>query len=44
MSVTPLLDGRFVEAFRRDGFVVVPDAEADAEKVMAAVQSLKGKP
>jgi hypothetical protein len=26
------------------GFVVVPDAESDAEKVMQAVQSLKGKP
>jgi hypothetical protein len=26
------------------GFVVVPDAEADAAKVMQAVQSLKGKP
>ena len=26
------------------GFVVVPDAEADAAKVMAAVQTLKGKP
>ena len=26
------------------GFVVVPDAESDAEKIMAAVQSLKGKP
>lgn len=26
------------------GFVVVPDAEADAEKVMHAVQSLKVKP
>jgi hypothetical protein len=26
------------------GFVVVPDAEADAEKVMQAVQSLKGQP
>jgi hypothetical protein len=26
------------------GFVVVPDAEADAEKVMHAVQTLKGKP
>ncbi len=26
------------------GFVVVPEAEADAEKVMHAVQSLRGKP
>lgn len=26
------------------GFVVTPEAEADAAKVMAAVQSLKGKP
>ncbi len=26
------------------GFVVVPDAEADAEKVMHAVQTLKGSP
>ncbi|HEY5373601.1 MAG TPA: hypothetical protein VIK01_07925 [Polyangiaceae bacterium] len=26
------------------GFVVVPEAEADAEKVMHAVQTLKGKP
>ncbi|HTA89523.1 MAG TPA: hypothetical protein VK745_08105 [Polyangiaceae bacterium] len=26
------------------GFVVVPDAEADAQKVMQAVQTLKGKP
>ena len=26
------------------GFVVAPDAEADAAKVMAAVQSVKGKP
>ncbi len=26
------------------GFVVAPEAEADAAKVMAAVQSLKGKP
>jgi hypothetical protein len=26
------------------GFVVVPDAEPDAEKVMHAVQTLKGKP
>ena len=26
------------------GFVVVPDAEADAEKVMHAVQTLKGQP
>jgi hypothetical protein len=26
------------------GFVVVPEAEADAEKIMHAVQTLKGKP
>ena len=26
------------------GFVVIPDAESDAEKVMQAVQTLKGKP
>ena len=26
------------------GFVVVPDAESDAEKIMQAVQTLKGKP
>jgi hypothetical protein len=26
------------------GFVVVPDAEADAEKIMAAVKSVKGTP
>jgi hypothetical protein len=35
-GVSPELQGQ--------GFVVVPDAEADAEKVMHAVQTLKGKP
>jgi hypothetical protein len=40
----------FVAKFAADhvvtglGFVVVPDAETDAEKVMQAVQTLKGKP
>jgi hypothetical protein len=39
--VSRLADNRVVTGL---GFVVVPEAEADAAKVMAAVQSLKGKP
>ena len=39
--VSRLADQRVVTGL---GFVVVPEAEEDAAKVMAAVQSLKGKP
>jgi hypothetical protein len=39
--VARLAEGRVVTGL---GFVVVPEAEADAEKIMHAVQSLKGKP
>jgi hypothetical protein len=39
--VSRLADSRVITGL---GFVVVPDAEEDAAKVMSAVQSLKGKP
>ena len=39
--VARLSDTRVVTGL---GFVVVPEAEADAEKIMTAVQSLKAKP
>ncbi len=39
--VSRVADGRIITGL---GFVVVPDAEEDAAKVMSAVQSLKGKP
>ena len=39
--VVHVAEGRFVTGL---GFVVVPEAQADAEKVMAAVQSVKGAP
>ncbi len=39
--VARLADDRVITGL---GFVVVPEAEADAAKVMTAVQSLKGKP
>ena len=39
--VARISDNRLITGL---GFVVLPDTEADAEKVMNAVRSLKGKP
>ena len=41
LFVMHVTSDRFVAGL---GFVVVPEAQADAEKIMTAVQSLKGTP